>query len=169
MIKEKEKELLKLNIEFSPKYILISKMFEVYLFFLILIFICFSLKKILYGILTIIMFIFVVIFKVAIEKRKSDMAEMKFYDDRIEFKGKMFFFNVKERILKYDEIKDITFTQGATFFERRFQKAFGYGNIYVYPKKGNFIFNGMQIELVSDIKNKIEEIKKIVGDKIKNG
>ena len=44
---------------------------------------------------------------------------------------------------------------------------FGYGNIYVYPKKGNLITNGMQIELVSDINQKVEEIKNIVGDKIK--
>ena len=50
---------------------------------------------------------------------------MKFYEDRIEYKGRMFLLKLEERTLKYDEIKDITFTQGATFFEKRFQKAFG--------------------------------------------
>ena len=91
---------------------------------------------------------------------------MKFYEDRVEFKGKMFLFKIEDRVLKYDEIKDITYTQGATFLEKRFQKAFGYGNIYIYPKKGTYLTNGMQIELVENINEKVEEIKNIVGDKI---
>ena len=91
---------------------------------------------------------------------------MKFYEDRIEFKGRVFFVRVKNRVLKYEEIKDITVTQGATFFEKRFQKAFGYGNIYVYPKKGNIITNGMQIELIENINDRVEDIKNIAGDKI---
>lgn len=167
MSEEKEKELLKLNREFSPKYILIGKMFEIYLFFLILIFVCFYLKNILYGILSILILILIVFIKTVLEKTKSNQTVMKFYEDRVEFKGKMFLFKSEERVLKYDEIKDITFTQGTSFLEKRFQKAFGYGNIYVYPKKGNFILKGMQIELVADIKNKVKKIKNIVGDKIK--
>lgn len=167
MKKEKEKELLKLNREFSPKYILTAKLLEIYLFFVLLIVFCFLAKRVLYGIFMIIILGIIIFAKLVLEKRNSNQTVMKFYEDRIEFKGKIFFVKVKERILKYDEIKDITFTQGSTFFEKRFQKMFGYGNIYVYPKRGNLITNGMQIELVSDINQKVEEIKNIVGDKIK--
>ena len=167
MKKEKEKELLKLNREFSPKYILTAKLLEIYLFFVLLIVFCFLAKRVLYGIFMIIILGIIIFAKLVLEKRNSNQTVMKFYEDRIEFKGKIFFVKVKERILKYDEIKDITFTQGSTFFEKRFQKMFGYGNIYVYPKRGNLITNGMQIDLVSDINQKVEEIKNIVGDKIK--
>ena len=59
-------------------------------------------------------------------------------------------------------------TKGYTFLEKIFQKKFGYGNLYVYPKKGTIISNGMQIELIADIDKKVEEIKSIVGDKIGN-
>lgn len=161
-----EKELLKIKREFSPKYILTQKMMEIYLFFVLLICLCIIAKKPIYIVFTVLILIFIIFGKLVYEKRKTNQTVMKFYEDRIEFKGRVFFVRAKNRVLKYDEIKDITVTQGATFFEKRFQKAFGYGNIYVYPKKGNLLSNGMQIELVADINKKIEEIKQIVGDKI---
>lgn len=167
MKKEKEKELMKINREFSPKYILTQKMLEIYLFFALLILLCIASKRIAYLIISIIVLIIIVLGKLVFEKRKTNQTVMKFYDDRVEFKGRIFFVKAQNRVLKYSEIKDITVTQGATFFEKRFQKAFGYGNIYIYPKKGNLLTNGMQIELVADINKKIDEIKQIVGDKIR--
>ncbi|MBR2289199.1 MAG: hypothetical protein IJ867_00900 [Clostridia bacterium] len=161
-----EKELLKLKRVFSPKYILTEKLAEVYLFFILLIGLCFASRRIGYGILMIFLLVLIVFFKLVFEKRKSNQTVMKFYEDRVEFKGKMFLWKVEERSLKYEEIKDIMFSQGTTFFEKRFQKAFGYGNIYIYPKKGTFLTNGMQIELVENINEKVEEIKNIVGDKL---
>ena len=169
MKKENNNELLKLKRKFSPKYILTEKMLEMYIIFILFFVLCLAANKLLYGFLAIIILAFIVFFKLVFEKRKSNQTVMKFYEDRIEFKGYMFFLKIKERVLKYDEIKDITFTQGATFLEKRFQKSFGYGNIYVYPKKGSFISNGMQIELVEDIQNRVEDIKNIVGDKLNNG
>lgn len=166
MKNENEKELLKLKRVFSPKYILTEKLAEVYLFFVLLIGTCFATKRVLYGIIMIFVLVLVIFLKLVFEKRKSNQTFMKFYEDRIEFKGKMFLFKTEERSLKYDEIKDITFTQGTTFFEKRFQKAFGYGNIYIYPKKGTYLTSGMQIELVENINEKIELIKNIVGDKL---
>ena len=166
MKNENEKELLKLKMEFSPKYILTQKMLEIYVFFALFMLLCIASKRIVYLIFSIIIFIFIIFGKFVIEKRKSNQTIMKFYEDRVEFKGRIFFIKVKERILKYNEIKDITVTQGASFFERRFQKRFGYGNIYIYPKKGNLLTKGMQVELVSNINEKISEIKQIVGDKI---
>ena len=128
---------------------------------------CVASKRIFYVIFTVIIFILIIFAKLVIEKRSSNQTVMKFYEDRVEFKGRIFFVKVKERILKYSEIKDITITQGSNFFEKRFQKIFGYGNIYIYPKKGNLLTNGMQIELVSNINEKVEQIKQIIGDKIK--
>ena len=58
MSEEKEKELLKLKRKYSLKYILIAKMLEVYLFFILFTLLCFSLKRIGYGIIAIILFAF---------------------------------------------------------------------------------------------------------------
>ena len=107
MKKEKEKELLKLKRIFSPKYILTQKLLEVYLFFILLIAICFSMGKVLYAVFTILIFIIIVFFKLVLEKRKSNETVMKFYEDRIEYKGRMFLLKLEERTLKYDEIKDM--------------------------------------------------------------
>ena len=166
MKKENEEELLKLKRIFSPKYILTGKLLEVYLFFILIIAFTIISKRILYCVILIIILILIIFAKFVFEKRKSNQTVMKFYNDRVEFKGYMFFFKVKKRVLEYSEIRDITFTQGATFLEKRFQKAFGYGNIYVYPKRGMYLKNGMQIELIENINEKIEEIKNIVGDKL---
>ncbi len=167
-MKEKEKELLKIKRVFSPKYVLTEKMIEPYLFFALFIALCFSMKKILYGIVIILILVLLIFIKLVLEKRRSNRTVMKFYEDRIEFRGNIFFFKVEQRVLKYSEIKDITVTKGYTFLEKIFQKKFGYGNLYVYPKKGTIISNGMQVELIADIDEKVEEIKKIVGDKIGN-
>lgn len=166
MKQENEKELLKLKRVFSPKYILIEKLAEIYIFFALVIALCFVSKKYVYGIIMILILIGIVFFKLVFEKRKSNQTYMKFFEDRVEYKGKMFLFKTENRVLKYEEIKDIAYTQGATFFEKRFQKAFGFGNIYVYPKKGTYLKHGMQIELVDDIFNKVDQIKNIVGDKL---
>ena len=134
-----DKELLKLKRIFAPKYILTEKLAEVYLFFALLIGICIAMKKIGYAILMIFIAIIIIFFKLVFEKRKANQTYMKFFEDRIEFKGKIFLYKTEKRTLKYDEIKDIIVTQGSNFFEKIFQKRLGYWNIYVYPKKGNLI------------------------------
>lgn len=166
MNEENEKELLKLKRVFSPKYVLTEKLAEVYLFFVLIIGFCFASRRIWYGIVMILLLALIIFFKLVFEKRKANQTYMKFYQDRVEFKGKMFLFRIENRSLRYDEIKDITFTQGTTWFEKIFQKRFGYGNIYVYPKKGTYLTNGMQIELVENINEKVEELKNLVGDRI---
>ena len=132
MKQENEKELLKLKRVFSIKYILTEKMAEMYLFFVLVISVCFVTKRILYAILMIFLLVFIIFFRLVFEKRKTNQTYMKFYEDRIEFKGRMFFFKTDERVLKYNEIRDITFTQGATFFEKRFQ-------MWRYWKNSNII------------------------------
>ena len=139
MKNEDEKELLKIKRVFSPKYILTEKLAEVYLFFALLIGICIAMRRIGYAVFMVFVAVLIIFLKLVFEKRKSNQSYMKFYKDRVEFKGKVFLFKIEKRVLEYSEIKDITVTQGASLFEKMFQKKFGYGNLYVYPKKGNLI------------------------------
>jgi uncharacterized membrane protein (DUF485 family) len=165
-LKADKKEILRIKQKYSPKYILTRKLFEVYIIFILLIFFCAYAKNILGAILCLALLIFIVIAVLAINKKNSKNTYMAFYETKIVFKGKIMLMNV-ERILSYDDVKDIVFTQGTGWFEKIFQKIFKLGNIYVYPKKGNIISNGMQLEIVENIENVIENVKNVVGDKLK--
>jgi hypothetical protein len=165
-LKNDNKELLRIKKKYSPKYILTEKLFEIYLIFLLLILVCIYSKNVFGTVLFILSLIVIIISVLAISKRNAKKTYMAFYENKIVFKGKMLFMNV-DRTIKYEDVKDIVFTQGSGWFEKIFQKMFKLGNIYVYPKKGNLLTNGMQIEIVADIENVIEKIKSVVGDKLK--
>jgi hypothetical protein len=170
---QKEKELkadknvlLKINKKYSLKYILTEKLFELYIIFFILILFCIYGKNIAWGVLFVILFAIIVISILAISKRIAKKTSLTFYETKVVYKGKMLFWDTK-RVLGYEEIKDIVITQGASWFERFFQKMFKIGNIYVYPKKGNIISNGIRLEIVDNIDEVIEKIKNVAGDKLK--
>ena len=126
----KEKELLRVKKKYSPKYILTAKLAEVYLIFLLFIAICFASKKIAYGFLGMVALILSVLGFLIISKKNAKSNYISFYDDKVVYKGKKLWWD-SERTLKYSEIKDITFTQGSSFFEKRIQKLMNLGNIYV--------------------------------------
>jgi hypothetical protein len=161
-----KKELLRVKKKYSPKYILTAKLAEVYLIFLLFIAICFASKKIAYGFLGMIALILSVLGFLIISKKNAKSNYISFYDDKVVYKGKKLWWD-SERTLKYSEIKDITFTQGSSFFEKRIQKLMNLGNIYVYPKKGNIYTRGMQLEIVDKIDEVVEKIKTVAGDKIR--
>ena len=91
MKKEKEKELLKLKREFSPKYILTAKLLEIYLFFTLFIVICFLINKVLYGIFIIIILGIIIFAKLVLEKRSSNQTVMKFMKIELNLKEESFF------------------------------------------------------------------------------
>lgn len=160
----KNKEF-KIRKKYSPKYILMEKLIELYIAFILFIVVCFSSNHIAYGFFAVFVLAVIVIGVLIVSKKNAQKTYMIFYEDKIVFHGRMLWIT-KERTLHYSEIKDITFTQGASFWERSFQKAFHFGNIYVYPKKGNLLTNGMQIELVANIEEVTDKIRNMVGDKI---
>jgi hypothetical protein len=165
-MKADKKELLRIKKKYSPKYILTEKLFEIYLIFILLIIFCGYSKNVFGVVIFILLLIGIVILVLALNKKNARKTYIAFYDTKIVFKGKMFFMDV-ERTMSYDEVKDIVFTQGTGWFEKFFQKMFKLGNIYVYPKKGNLISTGMQLEIVENIDEVMEKIKNVVGDKLK--
>ena len=159
-------ELLRIRKKYSLKYVLTANMFEVYIFYFLLVFLAiYSNNKTI--IIPMTMVILIVMFLVMVwQKRSSAETYISLYKTKMVYKRKFLFINT-EKTIAYDEIKDIVFTQGTGWISRIFQKIFHFGNIYVYPKKGNIIMNGVQIENIANIEKVIEEIKNVVGDKIK--
>lgn len=165
MEKDKE-ELLRIRKKYSFKYALTANMFELYIFYIILILFSFYMNNIMYGIVFTVLILIVAIFILIWQKNSAKETYLSFYSTKVVYKRK-FLFTYKEKILEYDEIKDIVFVQGTNMITRIFQKAFHMGNIYIYPKKGNIFTNGMQLENVACIEKVIEDVKNIAGDKIK--
>ncbi len=169
--KEKElakdtNELLRIRKKYSPKYVLTANLFEIYIFYFLLILLSvYSNNKAIIIPITVVMILIVLIIMIW-QKKSSAETYISLYNTKMVYKRKFLFIN-KEKTIAYDDVKDIVFAQGTGWISRVFQKLFHMGNIYVYPKKGNIIMNGMQIENVANIEKVIEEIKNIVGDKIK--
>lgn len=163
---ENEKELLKVKKKYSIKYVLLVKLIEVYIIFLLVIIISFYSGLVSIGILSIFVLLAIIIGTLILSKKSASKTYMSFYDDRIVYKRKFLFID-KERTLEYSEVKDIVYTQGTSWYTRIWQKILKFGNIYVYPKKGNIITHGMALEVVENIDEVVENIKKIIGDKIK--
>ena len=161
-----EQELLKIKKKYNVKYVLTANLFEVYLFFILLMAVCVYTKNYKALALFTVIFIFIVLFVMIWQKKSAEKTYMCFYETKIVFKRKFLFID-KEKTINYEDVKDIIFAQGPNFIPRTFQKAFHMGNIYVYPKKGNIMMNGMQIENVANIEKVVEQIKQVAADKIK--
>ena len=138
-------ELLRIKKKYSIKYVLTAKLFEVYLVFLILI---------IFGALI-------------LSKKSAAQTYISFYEDKVVYKRKFLFMN-KEKEMKYENIADIGYNQGTSWVTRFFQKIYHFGNIYIYPKKGNLLFNGICLEVVENIEDVANEIKEKISDKIIN-
>ena len=163
---KEEKELLRIKKKYSIKYVLIVKLIEVYIIFLLVILFSFFSNRIGIGIFSIFLLVVFVIVYLILSKKSASKTYMIFYDTKVVYKRKFLSFE-KERALEYSEIKDIVYTQGTSWYTRFWQKIFGFGNIYVYPKKGNIFTHGMSIDVIENIDKVVDELKNLIGDKIK--
>lgn len=160
--------LLRVKRKYSPKYILIRQMIETYIVFLVIFLISIMAKRVGYVLLSILLFVAVIVLKLIYERKKAEKTYIDFYENKLVYHGHIMFKGTSEREMKYKDIKDITMTQGNSFFEKRIQKSMDIGNLYIFPKKGNVFTSGVQLEIIAQIDKTVEKILVIVGDKIKN-
>lgn len=158
-------ELLRIKKKYSIKYVLTVKLFEVYLVFLFFIIGSILISRPIFIIGFLILLVLIIFGALILYKKSAAQTYIIFYDDKIVYKRKFLFIN-KEKIMKYEDVADIGYNQGNTFITRWFQKLFHFGNIYIYPKKGNILFNGISLEVVENIEQVANEVKEKVGDKI---
>jgi len=166
ILKNDTEELYRIKKKYSPKYILLARLVEYYIIFILLIAFGIIIKRYLNVLFFIIIFIAGVILILFFSKKSVQETYIAFYKTKVVYRRKFLFIDRKIE-LAYEDIKDIVFTQGNNWWTRAFQKKFNLGNILIYPKKGNILVNGMQLEIVENIKQVIEDIKNVIGDKIK--
>ena len=158
-------ELLRIKKKYSIKYVLTAKLFEVYIVFLFFVIGAIIISRPILIIGFIVLLIAIILATLILSKKSAAQTYISFCEDKVVYKRKFLFIN-KEKEMKYENISDIGYNQGNNFIVRWFQKLFHFGNLYIYPKKGNILLNGISLEVVENIEQTAEAIKEKIGDKI---
>lgn len=152
-LKKDVKERLVVKRKYKIAYIII-KYFEMMLIFILATLGCLASSKFLEAIFCVLIYIFIMVVILAWSKYIARNTKAVFYDKKVKYKSKNWFFTT-EKIVKYSDIKNIT------VFKTHKQKKAGYGDICVYP--GATILNGFQIKDVENVDEVVEKIKDITG------
>ena len=94
-----------------------------------------------------------------INKRIAVGTKCLFYETKVVYTFDFGFVH-RKKVLKYSEIVEITSDQ------RFLQARFGLGRINIFSNKSGFVFNGIMIEDVPNIKETVKKLRELIGDKI---
>lgn len=152
---------------FNVGYKLITTIFGVVLYTLIILF-CLGLWALLvFPIIRIIILaimVLCVLIKLIFNKKQYDYLEYDFYNTKIEYRDG--FLNKEEKELKYKYVREVAMNQNIL------ERAFNIGTIRIYTNassgyvngKNMSARNGIYIHCVENVKERYEEIKKIIDE-----
>ncbi len=157
-LKKDVNEQLKIKRKYSIAYELV-KYIWLFVVFILSSLICISTGGFLEEILLILVFAIIIGFLLFIDKRIAMATQVIFYEKKMVYTFKFLFID-KIKVVKYSDLKDITYYQ--TFR----QKKFGFGDLCVYAKgifPGATLLNGFQIKNVENVKEVLETIGQVIG------
>ena len=85
---ENKKELLKVKKKYSIKYVLVVKLIEVYVVFLLVISAAFLYRLVSIGIVSFLILIAIIIVALILSKKSASQTYISFYDDKVFYKRK---------------------------------------------------------------------------------
>lgn len=150
--------LLKITRKFLPLYAIIQN-FEWVFLCLVMCIMSVMVKNLPYFICSILFFGVIIGIDLFIKKKRALGTKINFYETKIVYCFDFLFIH-KRKTLKYEEIKDIGYNQ--TWL----QKKFNLGALIVFSKKSGFVFNGIRINDIANIKDTFKKIAQTIGDKI---
>lgn len=150
--------LLKLTRKFLPSYELMQN-FEWILLCVIMIIVSLFARSIGTAIAAIIVIGGLVGINMIFKKRIAVGTKCYFYETKVVYTYNFLFIH-RKKVLKYTEIKDIGYNQNWL------QKKFGLGVIFIFSKKSGFVFNGIRINDIANVKETFSKIAQLVGNKI---
>lgn len=150
--------LLKLTRKFLPIYAAIQNLEWIFLGLVIAI-MSLMVKNLGYFVCSIILFGIIVGVSLFIKKRIALGTKLYFYETKVVYSFDFLFIH-KRKTLKYEEIKDIGYNQSFL------QKKFNLGILFIFSKNSGFVFNGIRMNDVGNIKDTFMKISEVVGDKI---
>lgn len=161
-------EIMRVKKKYNPKFILVSKLFEVHLIS-ILMFMCFVVAKQIWScILLILIYIAIIMTTLILSKKSAEGTYISFEENKVVYRRKFLLRDTREEML-YKDIKEISFQYDVGAFTRFWQKHMNMGNIVIYPQKGNVLIYGIELTNVAPFDKLMVDIKNNIGDKIVNG
>ncbi len=156
-LKNDKKEVMKIRRKYSVPYEIV-KYSELYLIFVISAVGCWVFGNILEGFLTLGLMLLILGFLLFWDKRVAMATRATFYEKKVVYKFDFLFIHT-EKVVKYADIKDVT------YYQKFRQKRYGYGDLCFYargPIPGTTLLNGFQIKNVEDVEGTLEKIGEIV-------
>jgi len=157
-LKKDVNEQLRIKRKYSIAYELVKYMW-IFVIFILSSLICISTGGFLEEGLLILIFVLLLGFLLFIDKRIAMATQVVFYEKKMVYTFKFLFIDT-EKVVKYSDLKDITYYQ--TFR----QKKFGFGDLCVYARgtfPGATLLNGFQIKNVEAVKEVLEAIGQVIG------
>lgn len=161
-------EIMRIKKTYNPKFILVSKLFELHLIS-ILLFMCFVVAKQVWScILVILLYIAIIMVTLILSKKSAEGTYISFQENKVVYRRKFLLRDTREEML-YKDIKEISFQYDVGAFTRFWQKRMNIGNIVIYPLKGNVLIYGIELANIAPFDKLMVDIKNNIGDKIVNG
>ena len=158
-------EIMRVKKTYNPKFVLVAKLFELHLIAILLI-ACFLVSKQIASLLFVILvYLTILILSLVLSKKSAKGTYISFGENKVVYRRKFLFRDTREEI-KYEDIKEILFQYDVGTIIKFWQKNMNMGNMVIVPKKGNVIFNGIEITNIAPFDKLMVDIKNNIGDKI---
>ncbi|MCI8276392.1 MAG: hypothetical protein HFJ46_00365 [Clostridia bacterium] len=146
-------ELLKLKRKYIPAYE-VYNLADVIIVFCLVIISFLAMQAFLNAFLSLFILVVVIAILLLIKKRLAVATRCVFYEKKIKYNFDFLFIH-NEKVIKYDDIKDIS------YYQTRRQKKYDLADLYVYVKYTGLI-GGMSLKNMPNAIKNLEKIKSIV-------
>lgn len=159
-------EILRVKKKYSFKYIMLYKLIEFNIIFLILAIIFILRKSLLSVFFTLFLYVVLLAVSLILYKKSAENTYISFQEKKVVYRRKFLFINKKDELL-YDEIKSISLNYEPTWYGKFWQKKLNLANLVIYPKKGLVFMYGMELSCVGPFDKILNDLQNNIGDKIK--
>ena len=156
-LKKDKKELFKIKRKYSIPYEVV-KYTELYVIFIISAMGCWAFENVAEGFLCLLLMFIVLGICMFWDKRIAMATKATFYEKKVVYNFDFLFIHT-EKVVKYADIKDVT------YYQTYRQKKHGFGDLCFYargPIPGTTLLNGFQIKNVEDVEGTLDKIGEIV-------
>ncbi len=157
-LKKDVNERLKIKRKYSISYELV-KYAWIFLIFILSSVICISTGGFLEELLVVLIFAVVLGGLLFFDKRIAMGTQVIFYEKKVVYTFDFLFIH-KNKVVKYTDLRDVTYYQTLT------QKRFGFGDLCIYAKgmfPGATLLNGFQIKNIENVKEVLAAIGELIS------
>ena len=167
-IPKESSEIMRVKKVYNPKFVILSKLFELHLIMLLMFICLIATRQIWFILLVILIYIAIIMSALILSRKSANGTYLSFGENKVVYRRKFLLRDTRDEML-YKDIKEIAFQYDIGTIAKFWQKRMNMGNLIIYPKKGNVLIYGIEITNIAPFDKLMVDIKKNVGDKIVNG